>query len=80
MTLMIIYAVLHCNSFSTTGNISGMEYTATAFVGCDNTYVRTFHCNNFLLYINLTPNVSQAKCDKQTKFYNTQVFICKFLL
>ena len=66
MTLMTICAVLHCNSFSATGNISGMEYTATAFVGCDNTYVSTFHCNNFLLYINLALNVLQANWDKQT--------------
>ena len=28
------------NSFSTTGSISGMEFNATAFVGCDNGNVR----------------------------------------
>ena len=28
------------NSFSTTGGISGMEFNATAFVGCDNEHVR----------------------------------------
>ena len=29
------------NSFSATGGLSGMEYNATAFVGCDNGYVST---------------------------------------
>ena len=37
------------NSFSATGTISGMEYNATAFVGCDNGLVSLQ--NKYFVYI-----------------------------
>ena len=38
--LSSIMKMLLPNSFSRTGSISGMEFNATAFVGCDNGNVR----------------------------------------
>ncbi len=61
-----------------------MQYNATAFVGCDNGYVRIYVYNNIGLSLPFTEQINHTSMDGCSKFHiraiHLPIYYCQFSL